>query len=488
MATLYSSIEDDTDAQNKVFLLQREAKKLTISATDVSGSRIAAIFQLHEGGLYLEDEITSETFFPTSRSEFNPANMRDKGSLVVCGNPIAQALSTNTPSVTGGFPNIQPSATVTGPGFGSHGQHCARQGPSASFRSHGGALAFIPPQRKQRILRKQILIADSDEGHLQVFTSVHVKLTEGMGVTRYRKPFSEVKETHTVGNISTDVIQEMVDSLEVNLKIDTQALKESFRTDIQTSVDEHIESVSNVKSSLVTMNRRLDVLDQIAEKLTGVCISFPSTGIQHCFPEMLMRIPSLAFCQLVVLFVPTEPTKFRPSVGSESCFRCPFNVCNAGEYTNLDKLFPGLFVDIKPFSKKINPIRDQDISIISSFNVLEPEVNYPTFKPSSGSCCEIKQQFPVPETVVFKNRNYTVSHYEQSYQVVACGVCRYRRSNCCMTCIQQFSYQWILIEDDAVAYQPAVRFVPVKFPSHCRCANLRQSVLPWLHKTGFSEE
>ncbi|KAL5005067.1 hypothetical protein ScPMuIL_018523 [Solemya velum] len=184
------------------------------------------------------------------------------------------------------------------------------------------------------------------------------------------------------------------------------------------------------------------------------------TGIPYCFPEMLMWITSLAFFNLMVLFVSAE---------QERC--CPFNVCKYEEYSNLNKLFPGLFVDEKNFWKYKNPNRNQFIFKISSFRVLQPDTKNSKFKRSSGVCCEVEQQFIVPETVENAERTYNVTHYDHSYQILVQGVCSSESSSFCQTCIQEFSYQWVLVDVEAVEYEPPVVFVPVSYPSNCRCAN-----------------
>ena len=129
--------------------------------------------------MYLEDEISRETYFANDRGRFNIGSMRDKGSFTVSGvssspHGLQADLVTTGPGSSPGIgfgswtrPGVQYSGQQ--PWMGSAGQ---RQGPSSSFQMMSSRnQAFIPPQKKQKTVRKQILVADTDSsGHLKVYS------------------------------------------------------------------------------------------------------------------------------------------------------------------------------------------------------------------------------------------------------------------------------------------------------------------------------
>ncbi|CAC5392233.1 unnamed protein product [Mytilus coruscus] len=149
-------------------------------------------------GLYLEDDMSRETYFPNL--EMFPVNsMRDKGSFAVCGTPL----------MVTEFPNFGASrfpSTVWSAGSG-------QAGPSSSFRPQ---TAFRHPvnTRRTKSLRKQILVADLNDGELNVYTSVHVNILENMGVKDINQSIQEILNTDETFTICDSKGIEITDSQE----------------------------------------------------------------------------------------------------------------------------------------------------------------------------------------------------------------------------------------------------------------------------------
>lgn len=102
--------------------------------------------------MYLEDDITRETFFPDTNGIFDTTIMRDRGSFAVSGTmkEVAAGPSTSAPSTpTPALPH-----------------------PSARPRSGGHpANTFQNPLRRAKSVRKQIYMADVlDSGKLSVYS------------------------------------------------------------------------------------------------------------------------------------------------------------------------------------------------------------------------------------------------------------------------------------------------------------------------------
>ncbi|XP_041920416.1 uncharacterized protein LOC121698934 [Alosa sapidissima] len=90
----------DMDGEQQ-FSLHQGVKRLTMSARDISQDRLVAIFQVVPDTLYLEDDITGETFFPDQRGHFGTVRMRDRGSFAVLGTfkeHVLASSSSTTPS------------------------------------------------------------------------------------------------------------------------------------------------------------------------------------------------------------------------------------------------------------------------------------------------------------------------------------------------------------------------------------------------------
>ncbi|XDV11431.1 hypothetical protein PO909_000373 [Leuciscus waleckii] len=142
------------------FSLYHGAKRLTMSARDLSRDRLECIFKVEPDSLYLEDDITRETFFPDHSGQFQTTLMRDRGSFAVSGTSKEQVL---TPVAGPSTPlSCRPKGT---PAF-TH--------PSNTFQN---------PLRRAKSARKQIYVADiEDSGKISPYTTVHVTISEGQGV------------------------------------------------------------------------------------------------------------------------------------------------------------------------------------------------------------------------------------------------------------------------------------------------------------------
>ncbi|CAC5385875.1 unnamed protein product [Mytilus coruscus] len=308
------------ESQNKSFILHKDTKRLNITDNDLNTQRISAIFQVKPDGLYLEDDMSRETYFPNL--EMFPVNsMRDKGSFAVCGTPL---MATE-------FPNFGASRFPSTVWSAESGQ----AGPSSSFRPQ---TAFQHPvnTRRTKRLRKQILVADLNDGELNVYTSVHVNILENMGVKDINQSIQEIlntDETFTIcdskgieitdsqetralefwktpnrkiravktselprlvhktkrkrsnklttatsntwchfytvkvrdENLETKnrlKIKDLLETLEVNTNIEVQSMRDNLKDTIGDQTEEIMDSITQMKTSLANASRKLENLDE----------------------------------------------------------------------------------------------------------------------------------------------------------------------------------------------------------------------------------
>ena len=66
------------------------------------------------------------------------------------------------------------------------------------------------------------------------------------------------------------MIQEMVDNMEINIKLEVQATKDALKSEIQDANNIVSTMLTQMKSSLQLASRKLDVLDNLTEKVSDV--------------------------------------------------------------------------------------------------------------------------------------------------------------------------------------------------------------------------
>ncbi|KAG1935520.1 hypothetical protein F2P79_019339, partial [Pimephales promelas] len=119
--------------------------------------------------IYLEDDITRETYFPNPNSVFQTNIMRHQGSFAVCGTTKEHATAAAMTPSSGPVPGISPQCL------------------SAPFRPRGHISnpgnSFQNPLKRTRSVRKQIYVADTeDSGKISPYTTVQITISEGQGV------------------------------------------------------------------------------------------------------------------------------------------------------------------------------------------------------------------------------------------------------------------------------------------------------------------
>ncbi|XP_076135704.1 uncharacterized protein LOC143118556 [Alosa pseudoharengus] len=162
---------DDFTAIASTFHLYNDNKRLTITSKDLSRKRVELIFQLEEESIYLEDDITRETFFPTPHGSFQTLLMRDRGSFRVWGREKFQQAVLNPAPYTGPRSHFTPPASTS------------TFIPPACRPPAQQSSTFQNPGRKNKSFRRKIYLADvEDDGDISAYTSVHVTINEGTGV------------------------------------------------------------------------------------------------------------------------------------------------------------------------------------------------------------------------------------------------------------------------------------------------------------------
>ncbi|XP_062381043.1 uncharacterized protein LOC134069174 [Sardina pilchardus] len=146
-----------------------------MSSKDLTRKRVELIFQLEEESIYLEDDITRETFFPTPHGSFHSLLMRDRGSFRVWGTEKFQQAVLNPTPYTGPRSHFTPP-TSTSTSTSTFVPPACR--PPAQQSS-----TFQNPGRRNKSFRRKIYLADvEDDGDISAYTSVHVTINEGTGV------------------------------------------------------------------------------------------------------------------------------------------------------------------------------------------------------------------------------------------------------------------------------------------------------------------
>ncbi|KAG1924535.1 hypothetical protein F2P79_026121 [Pimephales promelas] len=136
------------DLYQPQFSLYHGAKRLTMSARDLSRDRLESIFKVEPDSLYLEDDITRETFFPDQSGQFQTTLMRDRGSFAVSGTSKEQVFTPVAGPTTplSCRPKVTPALTH----------------PSNTFQN---------PLRRAKSARKQIYVADiQDSGKISPYS------------------------------------------------------------------------------------------------------------------------------------------------------------------------------------------------------------------------------------------------------------------------------------------------------------------------------
>ncbi|VDI11143.1 Hypothetical predicted protein [Mytilus galloprovincialis] len=269
------------ESQNKSFILHKDTKRLNITDNDLNTQRISAIFQVKPDGLYLEDDMSRETFFPNQ--EMFPVNsMRDKGSFAVYGTPLMAT-------------EFQNFGTSRLPSMWSAGS--GQAGPSSSFACRPQT-AFQHPvntpsvhvnilenmgvkdinQSIQEILNteetfticdsKGIEITDSQETRVLEFwrtpnRKIHAVKTSELPrlVHKSKRKRSNVRDENLEAENRLK-IEDLLESLEVNTKIEVQNMRDNIKDTIGDQTEEILDSITQIKTCLANTTRKLESLDE----------------------------------------------------------------------------------------------------------------------------------------------------------------------------------------------------------------------------------